>query len=142
MDGIFSNALMRDRAARGSVRGRDVDDRASNRVGDVVMTARAVIDAVPAGPRRVALKTKQLNFQPIIIEKIHGAGIDQRQKVEIQFGTVLFARLVIDPAFAELLPRPFACIAPFSLYETNHRWMPDCKPLELKFRYAFRLAEP
>ena len=51
-------------------------DRASGGVGQVVMAATWMIDAVPAATCGAALKGNKLSYQAIVVQKIDGAAAD------------------------------------------------------------------
>ena len=51
-----------------------------DRVGEIVVPARAVVDAVPATASDAALKTNQLVDELGMIEQPDAAGIDQRKQ--------------------------------------------------------------
>ena len=61
--------------AHGCLASTKIDDT-SNRVGEVVMATRTVIDAVLAETGGATLKTGQLRDQALIVEQVDGAGID------------------------------------------------------------------
>jgi hypothetical protein len=47
------------------------------------MRARRVIDAVPSSPRRPALKRAELANEPLIVEEVDAAAVDERQEGQI-----------------------------------------------------------
>src|SRR5437879_4448673 len=98
------------------------------------MRTWGMIDAVAAGTRGAALEAKQLGDHAVVVQKVDGAGIDFRQKVQIELRAVLVGWLVVNTALAELLPRPLARVP----VATNQR-DPICfQQRRILFHYRLR----
>src|SRR5262249_54868639 len=89
----------------------DGTDNAANGVGDVVVGAGRMVDAIPAAPRGAALEGRQLAGELRMVDQVDQLRIHQRKQVEIQIALRLRCRLISDAMFAELLHRPFAAVA-------------------------------
>ena len=83
---------------------------ARNSVGNVVMSARSVVDAVATAPACLALEPDELANHAIAVEQLDLPRINQRQEIEIQFRLGLVRQFVVDAALAKLLLRPLTAI--------------------------------
>ena len=86
------------------------DKCAANRIGEIVMGAGMLqmIDQVAAAARRPPLQTAQLIDQPLEVQELRPAGVEQRQRVAVDVRLRRLAQLIVDAMAAERLADPFA----------------------------------
>ena len=85
---VTHNALVTERERSG----------AGNGVGDVVVRARRVVDAVPTAARRPAFQPAELGHETRMVEQLDAPAVQQRQKVDVQVG--LWPRALLAAASA------------------------------------------
>ena len=99
------------RYAHGFALAHDGRHHAANGVGDVVMRARRVVDAVAAAARRAALQALQLRRQLRMVEQLDALGAEQRNAVAVNVGFRFLRGFVSDAMSAEALDGPLASVA-------------------------------
>ena len=87
------------------------NNRTRNRIRNVIVRARAVIDRILAAARRPALKAVKLGDQAADIKQLALARIEQRQRVAINVALHPLGRNIVHIALLELLARPLASIS-------------------------------
>ena len=73
---------------------RDGADNPANGVGDVVVGAGRMVDAIPPATRGAALKAGQLIHQLRMVDQVDQLRIHQRKQVAIQIALRLRRRLI------------------------------------------------
>ena len=79
---------------------------ARNGVGEVVVPARRVVDAVPTAARRPALQPAELGDKARMIEQLDAVAIQERQKIRLQAGLRFGALLATDALRSKALHDP------------------------------------
>jgi hypothetical protein len=79
---------------------------ARNGVGEVVVPARRVVDAVPTAARRSALQPAELGDKARMVEQLDAVAIQERQKIRVQAGLRLRALLAADALRGKALHDP------------------------------------
>src|SRR5687767_11897357 len=60
-------------------RDEGLDERATRRVRDVIVSAGRMVDAVPAAARRAPLQPGKLRVQPRDVEQLYASAVEARQ---------------------------------------------------------------
>ena len=86
------------------------DEGAANRVGEIVMGAGTLrmVDQVASAARRPPLEAAQLIDEPLEVQELHPAGVEQRQRVAVDVRLRNLAQLIVDAMAAKRLADPFA----------------------------------
>ena len=84
------------------------DQHAGDRVGDVVVAAGRMVDAVAAAARRSSFQAGELRAQARMVQELDSPGVQKRQKVAIKIAFGTSALLEGDPSAGKSRPRPFA----------------------------------
>jgi len=81
-----------------------------DRIRKIIMCARCMVDAVPAGARHPALQADDLGDEPIMARQGDVASVEQRQHVPEQIGLGLLADFVADAVPAERFLNELAAV--------------------------------
>ena len=89
------------------------DKGAANRVGEIVMGAGMLrmVDQVAAAARCPPLQAAQLIDQPLEVQELRPAGVEQRQRVAVDVRLRRFAQLIFDAMAAKRVADPFASVS-------------------------------
>jgi hypothetical protein len=77
--------------------------RAADAVGQVIVRARRMVDAVAPAARSAALEPDELRSQARIVEQLAAAAVQDRQDVSVQIALDLLADQILDTVRAETL---------------------------------------
>jgi hypothetical protein len=84
------------------------DQNARNRIGEVVMPTRTVVDRVAARARRPPLQPTELGRQARQVEQFDATRVQKRQQVVIQIALRSGGLLEFNPVLSEPSTRPLA----------------------------------
>src|ERR1035437_4252483 len=90
--------------------GADEATKARNRIGNIVFSARSMIDRVASTARRAPLQGNKLRQHARVIQKIYLPRIYRRQRILVEIGLRFLGGLVLNPMDAKTLTHPSASI--------------------------------